>query len=69
MKTEDVRMTEIAINPYLTLILFSVPPSARTANATPRNLGGDARLDCRAACDAGWHGSRPQIVFAETRSS
>ncbi len=38
MKTEDVQMTEIALNPYLTLVLFSVPSSARTTNAAPRDL-------------------------------
>lgn len=37
MKTEDVRMTEIALNPYLTLVLFSVPPSSRTTNVAPRS--------------------------------
>ncbi len=38
MKTENVRMTEIALEPYLTLVLFSAPPDARTTGAVPRSF-------------------------------
>ncbi len=32
MKTEDIRATELAITPYLTLILFSTPANGRAEN-------------------------------------
>ena len=32
MKTEDIRMTEIALGPFSTLIIFSASGSVRAAN-------------------------------------
>ena len=41
MKTEEIRATEIAITPYLTLILFSMPDSVdsdRTTSSRSRHI-------------------------------
>ena len=44
MKTEDVRMTEIAVGPYTTLILFSVPERATAVNQVPHIATGEAPI-------------------------
>jgi len=49
MKTEEIRATEIAITPYLTLTLFSVPGSSDIDYNTP----GRSRHDVPAASCAG----------------
>lgn len=66
MKTEDVRMTEIALGPFLTLVLFSVPANARATNEVPLNSHGDA-ADWVATLpyDAAWHNSNRRAAFAQ----
>jgi hypothetical protein len=66
MKTENVRMTEIALGPSLILVLFSVPLSARATNEVPLSSICDAP-DWIATLpdDASWHNSNRRAVFAQ----
>jgi hypothetical protein len=66
MKTEDVRMTEIALAPSLTLILFSVPPGTRATNEVTVGSTRDAPAwIARLPYDAAEHDSNRRAVFAQ----
>lgn len=60
MKTEDIRATEIAITPYLTLILFSVPDSNRAESNAPGSSISSGRVLANEADAREW--SLPSLV-------
>lgn len=51
MKTEDVRATEIALTPYVTLILFSIPGISNTDDEIASSFA-DSAPTLAGACDA-----------------
>jgi hypothetical protein len=66
MKTEDVRMTEVTLGPFATLILFSVPRRAGAANdvrhmLTDDAVAGTAVMRRAAAC----RGLNERVVVAQ----
>ena len=66
MKTEEVRTTEIAITPYLTLIVFSMPDSADSDNETPSRSRHNAPAAARARDKPEWR--LPPLAQASARS-
>ena len=63
MKTEDIRATEIAITPYLTLILFSVPGSNGVESNAPGSSVSSGQVLADAADATEW--SLPSLARAQ----
>ena len=66
MKTEDVRMTEITMGPFTTLILFSAPGHSKAADHIQPKLTGDTPVFAAAiACNAAWRDSNGRVALLQ----